>query len=144
MIEVSYTAEIRRPPDVVFAFAGDYANDPSWRGGVLSMVYETDAPVARGSRTRELMRSMGRKVVTVAEVTEYSPTRTAFRSLSGPVACEGHREFVGTATGTRFTYSLVLRPTGVLRLLEPLLRWMLARQIQADVRRLGERLEAET
>ena len=143
MSEVSCSAEIDRTPDVVFAFAGDYANDPAWRTGVVSMMYETPGPVAVGTRTRETMRSFGTKAVTVAEVTEYSPTRTAFNSVSGPIPCAGSREFVDTPTGTRFTYTLTLRPVGVFRVLEPLLRLVFARQVGADVKRLKQRLEAE-
>jgi len=142
MFTVSCSAEIRRPPGEVFAIAGNYTNDPSWRKGVRALVYETGGPPAVGTRTRETMRSMGRVAVTVAEVTAYSPSRTAFRSLSGPVACEGCREFVASPTGTTFTYSLTLRPAGFLRVLEPLLKAVFARQVQADVRRLKQRLEA--
>jgi len=142
MFQVSWSEEIRCPAGVVFAFAGDYANDTSWRKGVLSMVYETRGPPRVGARTRETMRSMGRTAVTVAEVTEYSPSRTAFRSLSGPVTCEGVREFIATPAGTRFTYSLTLRPAGALRALEPLLRLVLARQVRDDVRRLKLQLES--
>ena len=142
MIEVSCSEEILRSPDVVFEFAGDYANDPSWRAGVLSMVYETSGPPAIGARTRETMRGLGRTAVTVAEVTEYSPSRTAFRSLSGPVPCDGSREFLATSAGTRITYSLTLRPTGALRVLEPLLRRLFAKRVRADVRRLKHHLEA--
>ena len=141
MFTVSCSAEIQRPLDEVFAFAGDYANDPSWRAGVLAMVYETAGPPGVGSRTRETMRSMGRTVVTVGEVTEYSSARTAFRSVSGPVPCEGSREFAIRPGGTTFTYSLTLRPAGLLRLLGPLLRAAFARQVRGDVRRLKERLE---
>ena len=89
------------------------------------------------------MRSMGRTAVTVGEVLEYSPSRTAFRSLSGPVPCEGSREFVQGPAGTRFTYSLTLRPAGLLRLLEPLLRAVFARQVRADLRRLKLHLERQ-
>ena len=49
---------------------------------------------------------------------------------------------VATPAGTRFTYSLTLRPAGALRGLEPLLKWMLARQVRSDVRRLQQRLQA--
>ena len=142
MFEVSCSAEIGRPPNVVFAFAGDYANDPAWRAGVQCMEYETSGPPAVGTRTRETIRSLGGTAVTVAEVTEYSPSRTAFRSVSGPIPCAGSREFVATPSGTRFTYSLTLRPAGVLRVLEPLLKRVFARQVRADVRRLQHRLEA--
>jgi hypothetical protein len=89
------------------------------------------------------MRSMGSVAVTVGEVTEYSPSRTAFRSLSGPMPCNGSREFVATPTGTKFTYSLTLRPTGFFRMLEPLLRLVFTKQVRADVDRLKDHLEAQ-
>lgn len=142
MIEITVTEEIQRPVGQVFAFAGDYQNDPHWRKGVTAMTYETDTPCAVGSRTRETMESMGRKVTTVAEVTAFSPARTAFRSLSGPVSCNGYRDFVATERGTRFTYSLTLYPRGLLHLLEPLLRPMFVRQVRADVGRLKALVEA--
>ena len=92
-------------------------------------------------RTRESMLNMGRTVVTVAEITDYSTSRTAFRSLSGPVPCEGSREFAATDAGTQFTYALTLRPGGLLRIIEPLLRVLLARQVRADLHRLKSLLE---
>jgi hypothetical protein len=143
MFTVTASAEIHCPPDRVFGFAGDYANDPAWRAGVLAMTCEPPGPPARGTRTRETMRSMGRTVVTVGEVVEFSPGRTAFRSISGPVPCEGSREFLATPAGTtRFTYTLTLRPTGLLGLLAPILRSILAKQVRADVARLRQRLES--
>lgn len=144
MFTVSCSEQMQCPPAVVFAFAGDYRNDPKWRSGVLSMEYQTAGPPGIGTRTREVMRSMGRTAVTIGEITEYSAARTAFRSLSGPVACDGSREFAGSPSGTIFTYSLTLRPAGTLRLLEPLLRWIFRRQIRQDLRRLKGQLEAPT
>ena len=87
------------------------------------------------------MRSLGSTAVTIAQITEYSTSRTSFRSLSGPVACEGTREFAGTPAGTRFSYSLTLRPAGFLRVLEPILKLVLLRQIRGDLRRLKDHLE---
>lgn len=141
MFTVSSSVEIQRPPQAVFAFAGDYANDPLWRAGVLGMVYDAGAPPAVGTRTRETLRSMGRTAVTVGEITDFSPARTAFRSVSGPVPCDGSREFAASAGGTLFTYTLRLHPAGPLRAIEPLLRWVFGRQVRADLRRLKHLLE---
>ncbi|MDO9197652.1 SRPBCC family protein [Rhodoferax sp.] len=143
MFTVSISEKIGRSPEAVFAFAGDYANDPLWRKGVLAMAYESSGPPGIGTRTRETMRSMGRTAVTVAEVTEYSTSRTAFRSLSGPVPCDGTREFVASGTGTVFTYSLTLRPVGFLRVLEPILKFVFLKQVRTDLRRLKLHLEAQ-
>jgi uncharacterized membrane protein len=141
MITISASAEIGRPPEEVFLFAGDYANDPVWRAGVVEMVYEGGPSAAVGVRTRETMRSLGSTVVTVAEITQYSRSRTAFRSLSGPVACEGSREFAAVPGGTRFSYSLTLRPEGFFRIIGPILERVLERQVRGDVRRLKDHLE---
>lgn len=142
MFTITVTQDIRRPPEAVFAYAGDYANDPKWRQGVEDMVYDTEGPTRAGTRTREKMRSMGRLVETVAEVVAYSPSRTAFRSLTGPVPCEGHREFAAIPDGTRFTYSLTLKPTGILKRIDFLLRPMFEKQIRKDVQRLKDQLES--
>lgn len=142
MFTITVIQDISRSPDAVFAFAGDYANDTQWRQGVEEMTYDTEGPTQVGTRTREKMRSMGRIAETVAEVVTYAPNRTAFRSLTGPVPCEGHREFAAIPEGTRFTYSLTLKPTGFLKLIEFLLRPMFEKQIRKDVQRLKERLES--
>lgn len=142
MFTITVTQDIRRPPEAVFAFAGDYANDPKWRQGVEDMVYDTEGQTRVGTRTREKMRSMGRLAETVAEIVYYSSARTAFRSLSGPVSCEGHREFAAIPEGTRFTYSLTLKPTGFLKLIEFLLQPTFDKRIRKDVQRLKEQLES--
>lgn len=140
MFTISFSEEIHRPLEEVFLFAGDYANDPVWRTGVTGMTYEGGTSAAVGIRTRETMRSLGSTAVTIAEITEFSISRTAFRSISGPVACEGSREFVGTPEGTRFSYSLTLHPKGFLRVIEPILKLVFLRQVKADLRKLKHHL----
>ena len=141
MFTITQSEVLRCSPDVAFKFAGDYANDPKWRTGVESMDYETGASAVVGTRTRERMRSMGISAITVSEVTEYSPDRTAFRSLSGPVACKGSRVFAACPSGTLFIYSLTLQPHGILRIAAPLLRIVLTRQVNADMKRLKLQIE---
>jgi hypothetical protein len=138
---ISLSVDICLPPEEVFRFAGDYANDPVWRAGVTEMTYDVGGSAAVGVKTRETMRGLGNSAVTVAEITEYSRTRTAFRSVSGPVACEGSREFLGTPGGTRFSYSLTLRPEGFLKGIEPILKLVFRCRIGGDIRRLKNHLE---
>jgi uncharacterized membrane protein len=142
VITITASEVIKRPIDEVFAYAGDYRNDTAWRRGVVEMRYEGADEAAEGVLTFEVMRSMGMKNTTVAEVNEYIPERrTAFRSISGPVPCHGFREFQESAEGTTFTYVLTLEPRGVMRLLKPLLRTMFQKQVGEDVRRLKAKLE---
>jgi hypothetical protein len=141
MFKVSQAIEIECSQKRVFAFAGDYSKDPAWRSGVLSMDYETSGPPTFRLRTKERMRSLGISATTVAEVIEYSPTRTSFRSVSGPVSCSGSREFSACPAGTRFTYTLILKSSGLTRLIDPLLSIFLAWQLTRDLRRLKRLLE---
>lgn len=47
-LRITASVNIRRPVGEVFAFAGDYENDPLWRSGVVEMRYETPGPYAPG------------------------------------------------------------------------------------------------
>ena len=143
MFTVVAAEDIKRPAAEVFAFAAEYGNDPAWRKGVVAMSYENAKSAHAGIRTREVMRSMGAEHLIIAEIVEFSPgRRTAFRTISGPIQCDGFRQFAEIPGGTRFTYSLTLRPAGPWRLLEPLLRYLFAKQARADVESLRTRLEA--
>jgi hypothetical protein len=141
MFTVTASVEISRSTVEVFAFAGDYRNDPAWRTGVTEMIVEGGTSPAVGARTRETMKVLGRTAITVVEITEFSDTRTSFRSISGPVQCEGSRQFASTSSGTRMTYSLTLDPKGFQKLLEPLLAMLFRKQVDADLRRLKRILE---
>lgn len=143
MFTVSCVEDMRCSPLAAFSYAGDYANDSSWRRGVLSLAHvESESPVAPGVRTREIFRVLGLQIAILAEVTDFTPGRTAFRTVSGPVRCDGSREFCAGPLGTRFIYTLNVRDTGLFRPIEPLLSFLISRQVPADLRRLKIRLEA--
>jgi len=133
---------IRRPVGEVFAFAGEYENDPLWRSGVEEMRYETPGGLRAGARTREVMRFPGGSATTVAEIVGVERDRgTAFESRGGPVPVWGRRAFEPVGGGTRFTYELSMRPGGPWALLSPVLATMLRRRAARDLRKLKAILE---
>lgn len=143
VITIASSILVRRPPEAVFALAGDYRNDPLWRRGVVAMACEPDGEPALGTRTRETLRFCGLRAETLAEVIAWEPgRRTGFRALSGPVPCEGRRLFEACGEGTRFAYQLQLMPRGRWRLLRPLLALAFRWQVAGDLRRLRRLLEA--
>jgi len=92
MATVTGSVLIDRPREDVFAFVGNYENDPQWRSGVLEMRHDPPGPVGLGLRTHEVMRLMGRTMTTEPEVVEYEPGRkTAFRKVSGALSAAGYR-----------------------------------------------------
>ncbi|MFT4046349.1 MAG: SRPBCC family protein [Solimonas sp.] len=143
MITVACSIYIRRPPGTVFAFAGDYRNDPQWRRGVVAVRCEPELEPALGVRTRETMKFCGLRAETLAEIIAWDVgSRTAFHALSGPVPCSGRRLFEAEDKGTRFSYLLHLRPRRRWQWLSPLLGLLFQWQAGGDLRRVRRLLEA--
>jgi len=141
-LRIADSVTIRRPVVDVFALAGDYENDPLWRSGVVEMRYETPDDPRVGARTREVMRILGGRATTVAEIVEFErDRRTAFESRSGPVPVRGSRTFEPVVGGTRFAYELSMRPKGPWALLSPVLATVLRRRAARDLRELKRMLE---
>jgi len=108
------------------------------------MVKDTPGPVAVGARGREIRRFMGKQVAAV-EVTGFEPpTRFAFRNLSGPFELDRAFSFEPVAGGTHLRFSFRMRPRPLpLRWIFPLLRPTIARQVHANIERLGQLLDGE-
>jgi uncharacterized membrane protein len=111
MATITESISIARPVESVFAFAGDYRNDPQWRTGVVEMTVSPDAEIKAGSTTRELLYFAGKVYVTEADVVEWQPNQhTAFKSFAAAMPVEGERRFEETVTETRLTYNLTTYP----------------------------------
>lgn len=142
MLAIHAHITIARPPAAVFALAGDYRNDPQWRGAVTA-VTSADEP-RLGARLVETIRYCGLRAESRTEILAFQPgRRLAFRTLSGPVPCEGRRLFEVSPYGTRFRYELRLAPAGAWRWLGPPLGLLLRCQLRSDLRRLRHLLEAQ-
>ena len=141
-LRITANVDIRRPVGEAFAFAGDYENDPLWRSDVVEMRYETPGVLRTGARTQEIMRFLGGRVTTVAEIVEFERHRkTAFESRGGPVPVWGSRTFEPVDGGTRFAYGLSMHPGGPWALLSPVLATMLRQRAARDLRKLKAILE---
>jgi len=78
---------IDRPPDEVFAFVADPANNPLWRKNVIRTEWLDDGPMRVGRRGRQTARVLGRPWTVEAEVIEWDPPRSAtWRTVQGPVS----------------------------------------------------------
>lgn len=137
IISVTESIELRASPRLVFDMACDYRNDTMWRGTVDEMLVVPPGEPRVGSVTRELMRFLGKPMVTVAQVTRWAPGfESAFKVQSGLMAAEGYRRVESTPAGARFTYHVEARPAGHQKLLAPLMRWSFRRQVLKDLERL--------
>lgn len=143
MVNVNESITIARQVEAVFAFAGDYRNDPQWRTGVTEMTVTPDADIKEGSATREVLHFAGKDYVTEANVVVWRPNqKTQFKSFSAANPVEGERLFESTVTGTNFTYRLRISPKSLMdSLMLPILAILFRNQIRKDLQKLKVLLE---
>ena len=128
---------IARPLDEVFEYVADARNRPSWDESVDTEELTSPEPIVVGSTVRTGFRSMGRPYEYTWEVVEHQPpNRQTIESTSGPFPTTLAYELDGREGGTWVDFSVTGRPTGLLRLLQPLI----ARNTQSNLDRGFERL----
>lgn len=136
---------ISRPLDEVFAFVGDVRNRPRWDESVDSEELTSPEPIEVGSTVRTRLRSMGREYEYTWEIVEHEPpNRMRVESTSGPFPTilgfqfddrEGTTEVQATVTG---------RPTGLLRLFQPMIARTTQKNLDRGYARLKRLLETGT
>ena len=128
---------IARPLDEVFAYVADARNRPAWDESVDTEELTSPEPIVVGSTVRTGYPSMGRPYENTWEVVEHQPpNRQTIESTSGPFPTTLAYELDGREGGTWVDFSVTGRPTGLLRLLQPLI----ARNTQSNLDRGFERL----
>jgi uncharacterized protein YndB with AHSA1/START domain len=111
------TITIDRPPDQVFAFFANPANDQTWRPHVKEIAAE--GPAGMGRRIHQVVDGPGgRGIAADIEVTAYEPpTHYAFQVVAGPARPRGEFRFQPAGTGTNVDFSLSAEITGIKRFL---------------------------
>lgn len=100
------TIVIDRPPDQVFAFFADPANDRAWRPHVKEIAAR--GPAGVGATIHQVVEGPGgRGIAADLEITAHDrPTRYAFRVTTGPARPVGEFRFAPSGTGTAVTFAL--------------------------------------
>jgi uncharacterized protein YndB with AHSA1/START domain len=138
--QLTAEAVIHHPPATVWALLSDYRRDPEWRAGVIEMT-PSASPVRPGTETVEVMRFGGRTYRNVGVVDTVSEHALTWHTTEG-VDASGQRSAEPAGThATRVRLELTVRPKGFERMLAPLLRRMLQRNLEGDLTRLAELLD---
>ena len=133
---------ISRPLDEVFAFVGDVRNRPRWDDSVDSEELTSPEPIGVGSTVRTKLRSMGKDYEYNWEIAEHEPpNRMTVESSSGPFPTTLAFQFDARDGGTRVRASVTGRPTGLLRLLQPLIARTTQKNLDRGYARLKRLLE---
>jgi carbon monoxide dehydrogenase subunit G len=143
MIAFEKSIFINRPLQVVWDFVSNPANDLQWGGGTEVAEWTSEGPPGVGSTVRWVVKSLGRKIESTAEMTKWDPpNQYSFKSVSGPMTFEGTRMFESKENGTQMSVRAKMEFGGILRLAEGLLGKQAVKQLDADFENLKRVLES--
>jgi hypothetical protein len=142
-VETCAEIVVRRPPAEVASYAMDPSHDTEWIGALTSVRRLDNGPIRRGSQVERVARFLGRRIHYVNEVVEYDPPHAlAMRSVKSPFPLRVLYSFTDHPDGTRARIDVSGEPGRFFRVLRPVLRRMITRNIAADLRRLKEGVES--
>jgi hypothetical protein len=136
-LDVELTRDLPVSTDVVWDYvvAGFFGNHQRWDPAIVELRKLTEGAVQLGTRGVEVRNFGGRQEAEFV-VTELTPKRRfAFSNVSGPFALERRYDFADGGR-TRLTFHFSMAPKGMTRLLFPLLRGMIAKQVESNIDRL--------
>jgi uncharacterized membrane protein len=141
-IDVEAEVQVRRPREAVAAYMCHPANDPEWIGGLRDARLVGEGPLREGSRVARVASFMGRSVEYVNEVTTLEPGRILeMRSVKAPFPMHITYTFEDRDDGT-VVRNHVRGGGGLLSLGSPLFAPIVRRNVQRDLERLRDVLEA--
>jgi uncharacterized membrane protein len=142
-VDVLTEIEIARPRAEVAAFAADPGNAVRWYENIRSVQWETDPPLAVGSRLAFVASFLGRRLAYTYEVREHAPgERFVMATAQGPFPMETTYTW-GDAPGgaTRMTLRNRGEPSGFASVAAPLMAQAMRRANRKDLRALKALLE---
>ena len=135
---------INRPVKEVCDYLDDPANSPEWEGNALEIEKTSEGPTAVGTTYRGLATFLGRRLELSSEVTEFEPYRlTKQKVTAGPLSIERTELLEPVEGGTRFTLIVEGELRGFFRLADAIVVRVMQRDMEGDVARLKDILEAE-
>ena len=144
-MRVEQSVIIHQPRDLVFAYVSDGSNIPTWKKGLVEVQRITPDPTGVGTIDVHVSEFMGRKDEVEHEITAYELNHyVEFRTVSGPFPSSGIFTFADDDVGTRVTVISEAEPSGIYRLLAPLMVWIAKKQLKRDLNFLKEALEGES
>jgi uncharacterized membrane protein len=145
MIEVRVEIDVDLSPNEVFDFWAEWSNNPRWQRGMESCIWTSEPPLRVGSTYEQRASLLGRPILSSFEVVEYEPgTKVRIRTTKSTLPLDITRQVSpGADGGTTLHATIRGEPSGPMRLLNPLMRRMVRRNVLEDYRRLKELLEGE-
>lgn len=135
---------VARPPSAVFDYVADPSNLRHWQTANRSVEKLTDGPIGPGSRFLERTKPPGGKEF--EQITEFAvfdrPRQLCVHVVRGPQPIDGTWSFEAAGPGTMVSFVAAGELQGPIKLLEPVVRRVIARQFASYHRNLRRNLDA--
>lgn len=134
---------VDRPVEKVFARLADLERSPEWSVdfGVIERSKLTDGPTGVGTRFRAVDQLLDRRNEYEVEITAYEQNRYLAAAWSEPIGGGWQARFEESDGGTNLTFVGEMEPTGVLKLLAPLMGLWGKRATRRDLDRFKRWVE---
>jgi hypothetical protein len=145
-LDVRREETIHEPVEVVWRYVAEeyFAHHAQWDTAIAGMEQLTEGPVATGTRGVETRRFMGKQKAEF-QVTEFEPSRHfAFENTSGPFEVSRSYTLTEVEDGTRLSFRFVMAPKGPAKLMFPLVRGTIERQVGENIARIPALVESTT
>ena len=145
-VDVQVQTTIDLPVSTVASFASDPTNAPDWYTNITSVTWQTQPPVAVGSRMDFVAHFLGRRLAYTYEVVELEPqVQLEMRTADGPFPMETTYTWDVVGAGrTRMTLRNRGNPAGFSRLAAPVMERAMRKATTKDLARLKTLLESST
>ena len=145
MVSTDANVLVSRPAADVFAFIADVRNDPRWHTDVLSARLQGDGPVGEGSIFEITIKpAMGETGGTVTVKEFDPPRRVAFDVRMGKLQPTTTFTVVPEGGGSRVTRRIDMQPSGLMRLMAPMMGGMMRKRNVGFLTNLKRVLESES
>ena len=137
------TFTVARPPEEVFDYVTNPSNLAAWQTANRSVEQLTDGPPGPGSRFRERTKPPGaREFVQITEFAVFNrPRLLKVHVVEGPYPVDGTWAFAPEGDGTRVRFTAEGELHGIMKLLEPITKRLMARQFAGYHRNLRRNVE---
>jgi carbon monoxide dehydrogenase subunit G len=145
-MELQQTIEIARPPADVYAFvATDHEkNHPRWDPAISDMRQQTPGPVAVGTEFTLDRKMMGRKTPMTIRITKMDPPRELDFQVNGPMPMQMVMRMEPSGEGaTALTMHFNAQPSGLWRVMEPMMRMQMGKEMGRVQLRIKEMVESK-